>query len=118
MVDSRLGRKLDQRRAERSELAVAPERRPPGALGDEGVRGAERLIGVQLTGMGNDGAEAMTRAQGAGGRTIAERESAAIVFGMPGELIRRGGADHRAVRPDRPQIRQRLGRRELNVKET
>jgi len=50
------------------------------------------LVGVQLTGMGDDGARAMTELLKAGGRTIAEDASTAIVFGMPGELIRLGGA--------------------------
>lgn len=52
----------------------------------------ERLIGVQLTGMGDDGAEAMARLKRSGGRTIAESEDSAVVFGMPGELIARDGA--------------------------
>lgn len=51
-----------------------------------------RLIGVMLTGMGRDGADAMTRLHKAGGRTIAEAESTAVVWGMPGELVRNGGA--------------------------
>jgi two-component system, chemotaxis family, protein-glutamate methylesterase/glutaminase len=50
------------------------------------------LIGVELTGMGDDGARAMTDLVKAGGRSIAEDSSTAIVFGMPGDLIRRGGA--------------------------
>lgn len=50
------------------------------------------LVAVQLTGMGNDGAEAMTALKRAGGRTIAEHESTAIVNGMPAELVRLGGA--------------------------
>lgn len=54
---------------------------------------AERMIGVLLTGMGNDGAEAMARLQAGGGRTIAEGETTAVVWGMPGDLVRRGGAD-------------------------
>lgn len=53
---------------------------------------ASQLVGVQLTGMGSDGAEAMTQLKARGGRTIAEDASTAIVFGMPQELIRRGGA--------------------------
>lgn len=53
----------------------------------------ERLIGVLMTGMGSDGAEAMTRLRGEGGRTVAEAEESAVVWGMPGELVRRGGAD-------------------------
>jgi two-component system, chemotaxis family, protein-glutamate methylesterase/glutaminase len=52
----------------------------------------QRLIGVMLTGMGNDGAAAMTRLRKAGGRTIAESAETAIVFGMPAELIELGGA--------------------------
>lgn len=53
---------------------------------------AEGLIGVELTGMGDDGAAAMAALKAAGGRTIAEAESSAVVFGMPAELIRLGGA--------------------------
>jgi two-component system, chemotaxis family, protein-glutamate methylesterase/glutaminase len=53
----------------------------------------EQLIGVLMTGMGSDGAEAMTRLRGQGGRTIAEAEESAVVWGMPGELVRRGGAE-------------------------
>jgi two-component system chemotaxis response regulator CheB len=52
----------------------------------------ERLVGVLMTGMGNDGAEAMARLKEQGGRTIAEAEESAVVWGMPGELVRRGGA--------------------------
>jgi two-component system, chemotaxis family, protein-glutamate methylesterase/glutaminase len=58
---------------------------------------ASRLIGVMMTGMGNDGAEAMKRLHLTGGRTIAEAESSAIVWGMPGELVKNGGAEK--VRP-------------------
>ena len=51
------------------------------------------LIGVLMTGMGCDGADAMVKVRQAGGRTIAEDESTCIVFGMPAEAIRRGGAE-------------------------
>jgi two-component system chemotaxis response regulator CheB len=54
---------------------------------------AGQLIGVLMTGMGNDGAQAMRDLRNAGGRTIAEAESTAIVWGMPGELVRLGGAE-------------------------
>jgi two-component system chemotaxis response regulator CheB len=53
----------------------------------------ESLIGVLMTGMGSDGAETMARLRGQGGRTIAESEESAVVWGMPGELVRRGGAE-------------------------
>ncbi len=51
-----------------------------------------RLVGVMLTGMGNDGAAAMHRLHAGGGRTIAESADTAVVFGMPAELIERRGA--------------------------
>jgi two-component system chemotaxis response regulator CheB len=51
------------------------------------------LIGVLMTGMGSDGAETMARLRENGGRTIAEAEESAVVWGMPGELVRRGGAE-------------------------
>jgi two-component system chemotaxis response regulator CheB len=53
---------------------------------------APNLLGVMLTGMGDDGAEAMADLRGRGGRTIAESEESAVVWGMPGELVKRGGA--------------------------
>ncbi len=52
-----------------------------------------QTVGVLMTGMGDDGADAMVRIRQAGGITIAESEESAIVFGMPREAIRRGGAD-------------------------
>lgn len=52
----------------------------------------QALIGILLTGMGSDGAGAMAALKKAGGRTIAEAEESAVVWGMPGELVRRDGA--------------------------
>jgi two-component system chemotaxis response regulator CheB len=57
------------------------------------VMPAASMVGVLLTGMGNDGAAAMTTLRKRGGHTIAEAESTAVVFGMPAELIRMGGAE-------------------------
>jgi two-component system chemotaxis response regulator CheB len=57
------------------------------------VMPAASIIGVLLTGMGNDGATAMTALRQRGGRTIAESEASAVVFGMPADLIRQGGAE-------------------------
>lgn len=53
---------------------------------------AERLVCVQLTGMGDDGAAAMAALRRQGARTIAQDEDSCAVFGMPHELIRCGGA--------------------------
>jgi len=58
---------------------------------------AAQMIGVMLTGMGYDGATAMKQLRDGHGRTIAESESTAIVWGMPGELVKNGGAE--LVRP-------------------
>lgn len=54
---------------------------------------ASQLVGVLMTGMGDDGAEAMAELHARGGLTIAEAEETAVVWGMPGELVRLGGAD-------------------------
>jgi two-component system chemotaxis response regulator CheB len=61
---------------------------------------ARQLIGVLMTGMGNDGAQAMTRLKSLGGHTIAESEETAVVWGMPGELVKAGGADWVLPLPD------------------
>ncbi len=50
------------------------------------------LTAVQLTGMGHDGADGMAELHRLGGRTIAESAETAVVFGMPQELIAKGGA--------------------------
>lgn len=55
--------------------------------------GGDRMVGVIMTGMGDDGADAMVKVRQAGGITLAEDESTAIVFGMPREAIMRGGAE-------------------------
>ena len=52
----------------------------------------DSLLGVQLTGMGDDGAKTMAQLHAAGGYTIAESEESAVVFGMPRVLIEMGGA--------------------------
>jgi two-component system chemotaxis response regulator CheB len=54
---------------------------------------ATQLVGILMTGMGNDGAEAMSELHNKGGKTIAEAAETAVVWGMPGELVKAGGAD-------------------------
>jgi two-component system, chemotaxis family, protein-glutamate methylesterase/glutaminase len=68
---------------------------------------ASSLIGILMTGMGYDGAEAMALLRDRGGRTIAESEETAVVWGMPGELVKANGADW--VLP-LPRIADRLQR--------
>ena len=59
-----------------------------------------RLIGVLMTGMGDDGSDALTLLHEQGGRTIAEAEETAVIWGMPGELVKAGGADWVVPLPD------------------
>jgi two-component system chemotaxis response regulator CheB len=47
-------------------------------------------IGVQLTGMGDDGAAGLLELRRAGAYTIAEDESTAVVYGMPGAAAQLG----------------------------
>ena len=52
----------------------------------------KRAVGVILTGMGADGAKGMLQMKQAGARTVAQDEATCVVFGMPREAIRLGGA--------------------------
>jgi two-component system chemotaxis response regulator CheB len=52
----------------------------------------KRVIAVLLTGMGHDGSDAFTEIKRLGGHTIAESEDSAVVYGMPAELVNKGGA--------------------------
>ena len=61
------------------------------------------IVACLLTGMGADGAEGMVALRDAGAETIAEDEHSCVVFGMPREAIRRGGATHVASLLDMPQ---------------
>lgn len=51
------------------------------------------LLGVVLTGMGNDGARGIVDIKGRGGETLAESEESSVVFGMPKEAIGTGKVD-------------------------
>ena len=55
------------------------------------VFGASNLVGVILTGIGDDGARAMVKLREEGAYTIAESEESATVYGMPREAYDRGG---------------------------
>ncbi len=48
------------------------------------------MLGVVLTGMGNDGAEGTRRIKLNGGKVLAESEESSVVFGMPKEAIATG----------------------------
>jgi two-component system chemotaxis response regulator CheB len=52
-----------------------------------------KTVGVILTGMGHDGAKGMQAIKRLQGRTIAEDQSTAVVFGMPKAAIEAGVVD-------------------------
>jgi two-component system chemotaxis response regulator CheB len=59
-----------------------------------GARYAGRnAVGVLMTGMGNDGARGLLELKQAGADTMAQDEATSVVFGMPNEAIKLGGAD-------------------------
>jgi two-component system chemotaxis response regulator CheB len=49
-------------------------------------------LGLILTGMGDDGARGLLDMREAGAPTVAQDEASCVVFGMPREAIRLGGA--------------------------
>lgn len=52
----------------------------------------KNAVGVIMTGMGDDGAQGMLELSNAGAYTIAQDEATSVVFGMPHEAIKLGGA--------------------------
>lgn len=55
--------------------------------------GGKNIVGVIMTGMGDDGAKGMREMHDAGAVTIAQDETSCVVFGMPNEAIKHGGVD-------------------------
>jgi two-component system chemotaxis response regulator CheB len=68
-----------------------------------------RAIGVIMTGMGKDGAEAMGELKGMGGCVIAQDRETSVIYGMNGEVVRNGDADEVVPLGDIPErIMERL----------
>ena len=53
----------------------------------------KNVVGVIMTGMGDDGARGMLEMKQAGATNIAQDERSCVVFGMPKEAIKHGGVD-------------------------
>jgi two-component system chemotaxis response regulator CheB len=54
---------------------------------------AKNVIGIIMTGMGDDGARGMAEMKENGAVTIAQDEASCVVFGMPKEAIKRNCVD-------------------------
>lgn len=53
----------------------------------------EKVVGVVLTGMGDDGARGVVAIKARGGTVIAEAPETAVIYGMPGAAMRTGEVD-------------------------
>lgn len=51
------------------------------------------VVGVIMTGMGDDGANGMLEMKRAGAYNLAQDEASCVVYGMPKEAVERGGVD-------------------------
>jgi two-component system, chemotaxis family, protein-glutamate methylesterase/glutaminase len=68
----------------------------------------DRLVAIIMTGMGDDGSEAIVEVRQRGGKTIAESSESAIIFGMPAEAIRTGAIDEVLALDEIPRAIRRL----------
>ena len=50
----------------------------------------DKVVGVVLTGMGDDGARGVVTVRARGGTVIAESQETAVIYGMPGAAVRTG----------------------------
>jgi two-component system chemotaxis response regulator CheB len=55
--------------------------------------GGRNVVGVIMTGMGDDGSKGMLEMKQAGAFNIAQDEASCVVFGMPAEAIKLGAVD-------------------------
>ncbi len=92
---------------------AASERYAPSAdllMGSVAGLVGSRVLAVLMTGMGGDGIAGLRAVKERRGRTIAESEETAAVFGMPREAIRAGLADRVLPRREIALELARIGR--------
>jgi two-component system chemotaxis response regulator CheB len=53
----------------------------------------DKVVGVVLTGMGDDGARGVVAIKARGGMVVAESAETAVIYGMPGAAVRTGEVD-------------------------
>ena len=63
------------------------------ALESAAAYGGANVVGVVLTGMGNDGAAGVQALKAARGYVLAQDEATSVIFGMPAEAIQTGVVD-------------------------
>lgn len=100
----------------RLRLTTGPERhscRPSVDVLFESIaaEGSTGVAACLLTGMGRDGAAGLLKIRQSGGLTIAQDEKTSVVFGMPGEAVNLGAAQHVLALDDiGPFLRRVAGR--------
>jgi two-component system chemotaxis response regulator CheB len=52
-----------------------------------------RVLGVVMTGMGNDGQEGAVRIKASGGMVLTQSEESCIIYGMPRSVVESGMSD-------------------------
>ena len=62
-----------------------------------------RVLGVVMTGMGNDGTAGAQHIKSAGGRVLTEAESSCVVYGMPRSVVEAEASDRSAPLPELSQ---------------
>ena len=82
-------------------VALQDEPRDSGAHAQRGRAHASaarawpgRVLGILLTGMGDDGAKGMAAIRAAGGVTLGESEASCVVYGMPRAARRLGAVEY------------------------
>ena len=63
------------------------------ARGYQVVRFDNRVVGVVMTGMGDDGKEGSAWVKAQGGRVITEDEKSCVIYGMPRSVVEAGLSD-------------------------
>lgn len=88
MINPKNSKRLRLRKDEGDEMYIPSV----DVLFSSAVALGERAVGVMLTGMGSDGAEAMLRMRAAGGHTIVQDAASAVIDGMPRSARELGAA--------------------------
>ena len=70
----------------------------------------KQVLGVMLTGMGNDGAKEFIRLHKSGGYTLVQDQASCVVYGMPRAVADAGAADEiLSLEQIGPRIRSSFG---------